>query len=124
MKIADANVVLRYLLADVSEFFSRSKALLENEEIHIPLEVLAEIVYVLEKVYNVPRKDASGPLLELLKYPNISTHDPEVATCALKAYSDTGLDFVDMLLYAYHQVRNFEIVSYDRKLLNFMQKKS
>lgn len=121
MKIVDANVVLRYLLADVQHLFMKSKELLEHETIYLPFEVLAEIVYVLEKVYTVTRKEISGSLINLLKYQNISTYDSEIAIYAMKAFSDTKLDFIDTLLSAYKKVRNFEIVSYDKKLIKYIE---
>lgn len=121
MKIIDANVVLRYLLADIPTLFIQSEGLIENDAIYLPFEVLSEIVYVLEKVYTVERKEISGSLINLLKYQNISTYDLEIADHALKAYSDTNIDFIDTLLYAYHKVKDFEIVSYDKKLNKYIK---
>jgi predicted nucleic-acid-binding protein len=50
MKIVDANFVLRYLLQDNEKLSNKAKDIIENNEIFIPTEVVAEIVYVLEKV--------------------------------------------------------------------------
>ncbi|MBA7557048.1 hypothetical protein ES705_49777 [subsurface metagenome] len=121
MKIIDANVVLRYLLEDIPNLFIQSQGLIENDAIYLPFEVLSEIVYVLEKVYTVERKEISRSLINLLKYQNISTYDLKIADHALKAYSDTNLDFIDTLLYAYHKVRDFKIVSYDKKLNKYIK---
>ena len=121
MKIIDANVVLRYLLADIPNLFVESEGLIESVVIYLPFEVLAEIIYVLEKVYLVAREEISGSLINLLKYQNISTYDSEIADCALQAYSDTNLDFIDTLLYAYQKVRDFEIVSFDKKLNKYIK---
>lgn len=66
MEIVDANVVLRYLLKDHKTFYPKSKKIIEQKEVHIPTEVAAEIVYVLEKVYKVPKTKISDALLELL----------------------------------------------------------
>ena len=122
MKIVDANIILRYLLADIPEPFIRSKEILEVEAVHLPFEVLAEIVYVLEKVYSVPRKEISGSITRLLKYPNISTYDAEVGELAMKTYADSNLDFIDALLYAYHKLRGNEIVTFDSQLSRYIQK--
>jgi len=54
MEIVDANVVLRYLLSDNIRFFKKSKQILETHNVFLPFEVTAEVVYVLEKVYEVP----------------------------------------------------------------------
>ncbi len=55
MKIADANIVLRYLLNDKEGLVEKATDILEKKEVFIPNEVIAEVVYVLEKVYNVRR---------------------------------------------------------------------
>ena len=122
MKIVDANVVLRYLLSDVPELYSRSIKILEQEPVHLPFEVLAEIVYVLEKVYSVSRVEISNSISGVLKYQNISTHDTEVGVQALKSYADSSLDFIDALLYAYYKVRDTEILSFDRQLSKYIEK--
>ncbi|QSQ10284.1 hypothetical protein H0A61_02685 [Koleobacter methoxysyntrophicus] len=50
MKIVDANIVLRYLLDDAEELSEKAAEILENNEVFLPNEVIAEVVYVLEKV--------------------------------------------------------------------------
>lgn len=116
MKIVDANVVLRYLLADVPTLFTRSEQIVENEAVYLPFEVLAEVVYVLDKVYAVSRREISASLAELLKYPTVSTFNVEVAICGLKTYSDSSLDIVDSLLYGYGSVQGAEVLSFDKQL--------
>ncbi|MBN1835524.1 MAG: PIN domain-containing protein [Spirochaetales bacterium] len=116
MKIVDANVVLRYLLADVPTLFTRSEQILENEAVYLPFEVLAEVVYVLDKVYAVSRGEISASLTELLKYPTVSTYNAEVAIRALETYSDSSLDIVDALLCGYRSVQGVEVVSFDKQL--------
>ncbi len=51
MKVVDANIILRYLLEDHPEMSIQAADILEKEEIFVPTEVIAEVVYVLEKVY-------------------------------------------------------------------------
>ena len=46
MKIVDANIVLRYLLNDAEDLSEKAIELLENNDVFIPNEVIAEIVYV------------------------------------------------------------------------------
>ena len=53
MALIDANYILRYLLRDNEEQFLIVKEVIENDDISLPDFILAEIVYVLEKVYNV-----------------------------------------------------------------------
>ena len=50
MQIVDANVVLRYLLKDNDDLYEKAKNILEQQDVFVPYEVMAEIIYVLEKV--------------------------------------------------------------------------
>ena len=94
----------------------RSREIIENEEIYLPFEVIAEIVYVLEKVYKVDRKEIADSLIGILKYPNIKTMDFEVVAVALNCYDESRIDFVDSLLFGYRKVRGYTIRSFDKKL--------
>ncbi|MCK9453166.1 MAG: PIN domain-containing protein [Bacteroidales bacterium] len=55
MQIVDANIILRYLLNDHAAHFNAAVEIIENNTIFVPFEVAAEVVYVLEKVYQVLR---------------------------------------------------------------------
>ena len=116
MKIVDANIVLRYLLNDTKDLADKATEILENNVVFIPNEVMAEIVYVLEKVYKVERKDIYSSLIELLEYKNIEVSDFSLINEALVVYSERKLDFVDTLLYAYNKIGEHEIYTFDKKL--------
>lgn len=116
MEIIDANIVLRYLLNDHEKFSKNSVKIIEQRIIHLPFEVCAEVVYVLEKIYNVPRKDITNSLSILLDYPNISTSDVNVLKEALIIYSDKNIDFVDSILIAYNHISGIKIHSFDKKI--------
>ncbi len=66
MRIVDTNIIVRYVLRDHEEMYAKAKTLLEEQEIFIPLEVVAEVVYVLEKVYRTERTDIRETLLTLV----------------------------------------------------------
>lgn len=53
----DANAVLRFLLQDVDEQFYLIKDIIRTKKCYVTLEVLAEVCYVLEGLYQVSRKD-------------------------------------------------------------------
>ncbi|WP_312810243.1 PIN domain-containing protein [Sedimentibacter sp.] len=118
MKIVDANVVLRYLLNDNDELSRKAADILENDEIFIPNEVIAEIVYVLQKVYTVKNDEISNILLNLLQYENLNVYNIEVVKEAFVLFSNRKIDFVDTLLYAYHKVNGYEVCTFDKNLRN------
>ena len=51
MRFVDANVILRYLLEDDLSLAEKAAIILEREKVHVPFEVVAEVVYVMEGVY-------------------------------------------------------------------------
>jgi len=53
----DANAVLRFLLQDINEQFQQVRTVIRTEKCYVTLEVLAEVCYVLEGVYQVSRDD-------------------------------------------------------------------
>ena len=119
MKIVDANVVLRYLLNDIEDQAIIATNYLEQQKVNIPTEVIAEIVYVLEKVYKINRKKISSKLGSLILYPNIEIENKDVISESFKIYAQRKLDFVDSILCAYKTIRNVEILSFDKKIINF-----
>ncbi|MCW0484749.1 PIN domain-containing protein [Gaoshiqia sediminis] len=120
-EIIDANFILRYLLQDQEQHFVQSKEVLENHEVFIPFEVCAEVVYVLEKVYQAPRTKIHQALDLLMAYPNVATIDKPVIRTALEVYRDRKIDFVDCMLIAYHRENGAVIHSFDKKINQLCQ---
>ncbi len=116
MVYADANVFLRFILDDNKDMADYAETLLNNNEAFLLHEVIAEIVYVLNSVYNIKRKDICEELTNLLAY--AETDNKAVMLQALKNYSLTKLDFVDCILLAYSMLQNTEIATFDKKLKN------
>ena len=54
MILLDANYILRYLLRDNEEMYLIAEEIILNNAYMVLNEVVAEVVYVLEKVYKVP----------------------------------------------------------------------
>jgi predicted nucleic-acid-binding protein len=116
MNIVDANIILRYLLQDATQFIDQARDKIENYNIFIPNEVIAEVVYVLEKVYKVDRPLIYDSLQNLLSYDNITTHDKSILVESLKVYSEIKIDFVDSLLFSYSKIGGHTVFTFDKKL--------
>jgi predicted nucleic-acid-binding protein len=114
----DTNVVLRYLLEDHAEFFPRSVELIENNDVYIKNEVLAEIVYVLHKTYSVSKQDLNTVLIGFLNMDNVYLDSKQVACLAVKIFSERNIDFVDALLCALQKQENITVVTFDKRLNN------
>ncbi len=84
--------------------------------------VIAEVVYVLTKVYDVSREDVSEAIQRFLKARNIVCSNGEIVVKSLQLFGENHLDFVDNILLAYHQIRGVTIYSYDHKLINAIKR--
>ncbi|BDU50994.1 PIN domain-containing protein [Haliovirga abyssi] len=117
MKIVDANIILRYLLEDHEEHLREAENIIENNDILIFNEVIAEVIYVLEKLYKVNRVNIMQGLVDFFSNRSVELEKEEVVKKALKLFSEKKLDFVDCLLYAYSFEAGYEIATFDKKLL-------
>lgn len=111
--LVDANVLLRYMLRDDEAMFQNAEQTIHDGAYLLP-EVLAEVVYVLYGVYQVPRGEIATKLQVLLK--ETQAEHPDVLTAALSIFGTTKIDFVDCLLVAYNSQLHDKVVSFDRKL--------
>jgi predicted nucleic-acid-binding protein len=112
----DTNVILRYLLQDCKQFMAQSKEYMEDSKVYIRNEVFAEVVYVLNKTYQVPRNELANILKELLSMKTIEVDLKEVIILALEIFETKNIDFVDSLLCAYSKLLKVNVVSFDKKL--------
>lgn len=113
MYLIDANVILRYLLADHEEMSAQAKAVIESGAYTTP-EVLAEVVYVLSGVYRAERAEVRLWLSCLLDV--VSMEHRAAMLHALQIYEETRLDFVDCLFAAYQHVLGRDVFTFDKKL--------
>lgn len=119
----DTNVILRYLLQDCEKFVEQSIKYIEKHDVYIKNEVLAEVVYVLNKTYNVPKKEVINTLKNLLESDNIEIDSKEVIFLALEIFASKNIDFVDSLLCAYNKVSALKVVTFDNKLNKCLNKR-
>jgi predicted nucleic-acid-binding protein len=110
----DANYIIRYFVNDNEKMAEIAEETLMNEEVFISHEVLAEVIYVLGGIYEIPKREISLKLITLLSQGNVNSLDG-VAIEALMIFVDKNIDFVDALLCAYSE--NDEVRTFDKKLL-------
>ena len=116
--IFDANMILRYLLNDNAEMAKKAENYLNQAAVAVTIEVIAEVVYVLKRVYRMERRKIADTLTDFLKI--VECRDREALRVALETYGGENLDFVDCVLYGYHKADNMEIATFDKKLLNLL----
>ena len=101
MDYIDANYILRYLLKDVDDKYLRAVRIIENENLFVPDFIVAEVVYILEKVYSVERNDINTTLSNLFKYENINFYNKDIILQSINIYNINNVDYSDALLIAY-----------------------
>ena len=120
MKIVDANIVLRYLLNDNPELSFKAKRILEFEDNILLIEVVAEIVYVLQGVYQVPKSLISESIKSLLSLERLVLSNQKIVLEALELYSENNLDFIDNVLISYHKCQKIGINTFDKKIIKLL----
>ena len=117
--IVDANIILRYLLRDNEKFYKEAEALFNDafsgkKRILIMYSIIAEVVYVLLKLYKVSRKEIAEVLIELMKIKGVKVQDKEILLNTFKIFKNKNLDFIDCLLCAYS--RKYKVMSFDKEV--------
>ena len=118
---ADANILIRYIINDDEIIAAKADEAVNSGSLFVLPEVFAEVVYVLTKVYGIERSDVADSMIELLDF--VSTTATEIMKTAFQNYRETNLDFVDCILAAYAISENQQILSFDKKLNNFIARK-
>ena len=112
----DANAVLRFLLQDVEEQFHQVRDIVRAERCYVTLEVIAEVCYVLEGLYQVSREDIISNFRKLNH--DVVILNADVFFRALEIFDKTPkLDFVDCLLYGYQFERGTHVITFDQNLI-------
>jgi predicted nucleic-acid-binding protein len=119
--LPDTNIIVRYLLNDdieqspLTETFFK-KVLNGETQILILESVVAECIYVLTKIYRVPREEAAGRLADLLRYKGVQNPDRSDLISALTLFSRKDIDIVDCFLVIKTSHAGWELFSFDKEL--------
>jgi predicted nucleic-acid-binding protein len=97
--------------------------LLKTEVITVRFEVVAEVVYVLNKVYAMPKDEIATCIKIFLEQPAVNVCEADILIFALETYGDINLDFVDCLLYSFAKIKKHTVFTFDKKLKALINKK-
>ena len=121
MIVFDTNAILRYILQDNEEMADLVEKQMQKTECFVPTEVVAEIVYVLSRVYKIPHNEISEAINDVLSMECILTADYDAITKGLEVYAQTNFDFVDCLMIGY-QHKGYTVFTFDKALKKYLQK--
>lgn len=111
----DTNILMRYLLNDIPEQADKATEIIADNAQIYP-EVIPEAVYVLFKIYGIPRKTVSDTLIAVLN--DISVERKDQIKKTLKLFGETKLDYIDCLHLAGFSLSGDDFFSFDKKLLH------
>jgi len=124
MQIVDANIILRYLLSDHADLSVKAEEIIDNNSIYLPIEVLCEVVYVLEKVYSVDRADISTEIADIINDLDITVPSKGAVLIGLEIYGARKLDLVDCILVGYSETEGADIHTFDDKLRKLIDRRA
>lgn len=114
----DTNVLIRHLTGDPSEQAARATRLLSDaDQLLLPDLVVAEVVDVLESVYEVPRLRVAELVRAIVAFSAIEVADEPVLLRALEVYEVHRLDFAGAYLVAEAETSGVNaVVSFDKSI--------
>jgi predicted nucleic-acid-binding protein len=117
--VVDANIILRYLLADhaehfrtAAEFMGRVKS--GDVNLYVPEGVMIECVYVLLKCYKVPKEEIEDKLSGLLDYRGVINSNRRILLKALRLFREKNVDIVDAVVYAISKEHGWTCFLFDK----------
>jgi len=119
--LPDTNTIIRYLIKDDLTLYTRAKDFFDKVRSGIIkaviLEsVIAECIYVLTKIYKVPKEKAARSLIDILRYKGIANDDKRELIHALTLFLQQGVDIVDCVLCAKAASSDAHLFSFDEEL--------
>ncbi|MBE9570823.1 MAG: PIN domain-containing protein [Proteobacteria bacterium] len=100
MRFVDTNIFIRFLTDDVPEKADACekifKKAIEKEETLITTDlVIAEIIWVLESFYELPKKEVQDKVEKIMNTPNLICPHRDLILNALTLYSEKNIDYID-----------------------------
>ena len=120
MRFLDANIVIRYLIADDATKATRCERVFDKvahgqETLMTHVLVVAEAIWVLTGTYRLKKERVVDALVGLLSWDGLLLDDKEGVLSALGIFRARAVDFVDAYYAVWMQARGLrQIYSYDK----------
>lgn len=125
MNLLDTNIILRFLVADDTNKYERTKALfslIESGRVTVDLEhtVIFEIIYVLKSYYKREKQEIYDAVIKIINLRNVRVKKKEMMKKALSIWKDKNMGLVDSQLIAMSASGDAKcIYSFDKGLDKF-----
>ena len=114
----DTNILIRHLTGDPPHQAARATRFLTTaDELLLADLVVAEVVYVLESFYELPRARVAELVRAIVAFPAVVVLDPAMLLRALEVYETARLDVAEAYLVAQAERSGVGVVvSFDRAI--------
>jgi len=122
---ADTNIFLRYLTSEPAELAEKVSGFFKKMEsgiykLYVCDMVISELVYVLEKVFELSKKEINEKIKALILKKNIIMENKQVIYKALDVYMDHNINFVDAYIYCHSSRKRVnKVFSFDEHFRRF-----
>jgi predicted nucleic-acid-binding protein len=122
---ADTNIFLRYLTGEPAELAEKVFSFFNKMEsgiykLYVCDMVISELVYVLEKVFDLSKKEINEKIKALMLKKNIILENKKTIFKSLDAYRDHNINFVDAYIYCHlSRKRVNKVFSFDEHFRRF-----
>ena len=119
--ILDISVILRFLTGDSTEKKEKFKKLIKDTTsgkgtLLVPLIVIIEMVYVLEKIYGIKKEEVRVKVESLLSLPSVEIESEDVVLESLRIYAEENLKFGDAMVLAKSTTSGIKpVYTFDKK---------
>ncbi len=112
----DTNVLVRHITGAPPDQARRATRYLQQaDQLFLPDLILAEVAYVLESFYRMPRGATADALRASLTFPAVRVIDQVLLLRTIELYEFQGLDFADAYLVASAESTGVAVIaSFDR----------
>lgn len=115
--LLDTNVLVRHLTGTPRDQAERATAFLRDaDRLDLPALVVAELVYVLESVYEQARPQVAVLVRAVLAHPPIVAGDEDALLRAVELYETYRVHFAEAYLAACAERGDGRVASFDRDL--------
>lgn len=115
--LLDTNILVRHLTGEPAEQAARATAFLRDRAaLELPALIVAELVYVLESVYERTRPQVAALVRSVLAHPPVEALEEPVLLRAVELYETAGVHFAEAYLAAVAEQGDGLVASFDRDL--------
>ncbi|HPD74115.1 MAG TPA: PIN domain-containing protein [bacterium] len=111
--VIDTNILIRALIDENPEL---TKIISNTDEVHIPLPIFFETIFVLEKFYKQSRKMIIDYIFTIISYDNVLTDKSSLKEILYMYERKPKLSVADCFLITYAKINNLKIKTLDKAL--------